>query len=96
MERHFGSVASLGSSGFGGGFVLVLSIAVLVLVLDSILRDPLIESWFRHHDPFEYEYRCTEYEYDCPDESTIPEVAGGAKSKHNDLRKLIAVSLWVG
>ena len=32
-ERHFRSVASLGSSGFGGGFVLVLSIAVLVLVL---------------------------------------------------------------
>ena len=30
----------------------------------------MIESWFRHHDPFEYEYeyRCTEYEYDCPDE----------------------------
>ena len=32
-ERHFRAVASLGSSGFGGGFVLVLSIAVLVLVL---------------------------------------------------------------
>ncbi len=28
----------------------------------------MIESWFRHHDPFEYEYRCTEYEYDCPEE----------------------------
>ena len=26
----------------------------------------MIESWFRHHDPFEYEYeyRCTEYEYE--------------------------------
>ena len=28
------------SQGFGGGLVLVLSIAVLVLVLDSILRYP--------------------------------------------------------
>jgi hypothetical protein len=35
-ERHFRSVASLGSSGFGGGIVLVLSIAVLVLVLVSM------------------------------------------------------------
>ena len=35
---------------------------------DSILRDPSIGSWFRHHDPFEYEYRCTEYEYDCSEE----------------------------
>jgi hypothetical protein len=23
-----------------------------------------IESWFLHHDPFEDEYRCTEYEYE--------------------------------
>ncbi len=28
----------------------------------------MIESRFCHHDPFEYEYRCTEYEYDCLDE----------------------------
>jgi hypothetical protein len=30
----------------------------------------MIESRFCHHDPFEYEYeyRCTEYEYDLPDE----------------------------
>jgi hypothetical protein len=24
----------------------------------------MIESWLCHHDPFEYEYRCTEYEYE--------------------------------
>jgi hypothetical protein len=26
----------------------------------------MIKCWFCHHDPFEYEYeyRCTEYEYD--------------------------------
>ncbi|MBN1854040.1 MAG: hypothetical protein JW829_15020, partial [Pirellulales bacterium] len=38
---------------------------------ESIHVEPLmIESWYCHHDPFEYEYeyRCTEYEYDCPDE----------------------------
>jgi hypothetical protein len=30
----------------------------------------MIERRFCHHDPveYEYEYRCTEYEYDCPDE----------------------------
>ena len=33
----------------------------------------MIESWFCHHDPFEYEYeyRCPEYEYDCPDERVL-------------------------
>ncbi len=38
-------------------------------------RDPIhvpslmIEDRFCYHDPFEYEYRCTEYKYDSPDES---------------------------
>jgi hypothetical protein len=33
----------------------------------------VIEGRFCHHDPFEYEYeyRCTEYEYDCPDERHV-------------------------
>ena len=58
-ERHFRSVASLGSSGFGGGFVLVLSIAVLVLVLVLVLETPLgysvgslYQSSEHRHDPF--------------------------------------------
>jgi hypothetical protein len=30
----------------------------------------MVESWFCHHVSceYEYEYRCTEYEYDFPDE----------------------------
>ena len=30
----------------------------------------MIDRRFCHHDPveYEYEYRCTEYEYDCPGE----------------------------
>ena len=65
-ERHFRSVASLGSSGFGGGFVLVLSIAVLVLVLVLVLSiavlvletllgysvGSLYQSSEHRHDPF--------------------------------------------
>ena len=31
----------------------------------------MIERRFCHHDPVEYEYRCTEYEYDCPDEQAL-------------------------
>lgn len=31
----------------------------------------MIESRFYHHDPFEYEYRCTENEYDCPNELIV-------------------------
>jgi hypothetical protein len=55
-ERHFRSVASLGSSGFGGGIVLVLSIAVLVLVLDSIFRysvHSLNQSSEHRYNPFQ-------------------------------------------
>ena len=54
-ERHFRSVASLGSSGFGGGIVLVLSIAVLVLVLETLLGysvGSLYQSSEHRHDPF--------------------------------------------
>ncbi len=54
-ERHFRSVASLGSSGFDGGFVLVLSIAVLVLVLETLLGysiGSLYQSSEHRHDPF--------------------------------------------
>ncbi len=28
----------------------------------------VVENRWRHRGPFEYEYRCTEYEYDFPDE----------------------------
>lgn len=58
------SLASLGASRFGGAVVRVLSIAVLLL--ESILRYPL----------FEYEYRCTEYEYDCFDEQLLRRIEG--------------------
>jgi hypothetical protein len=56
-ERHFRSVASFGSSGFGGGIVLVLSIAVLVLVLvlETLLGysvGSLYQSSEHRHDPF--------------------------------------------
>ncbi len=30
----------------------------------------MVESGFCHHAPFEYEYRCTEYEYEFPDEQS--------------------------
>ena len=54
-ERHFRAVASLGSAGFGGGIVLVLSIAVLVLVLETLLGysvGSLYQSSEHRHDPF--------------------------------------------
>jgi len=61
-ERLFRSVAAPGSSGFGVG-----------IVLDSLLGysvGSLNQSSQHRYDSFEYEceYRCTEYEYDCPDE----------------------------
>ena len=34
----------------------------------------IIECRFCHHAPFEYEYRCTEYEYDHPDERSITSI----------------------
>ena len=30
-----------------------------------------VENRMLHRDPFEYEYRCTEYEYDFPNEHTF-------------------------
>ncbi len=35
----------------------------------------VVENRFSHHRPFEYEYRDTEYEYDCPDERSFREWA---------------------
>jgi len=35
----------------------------------------MVERRFSHHDPFEYEYRYTEYEYDSSDER--PRSTGG-------------------
>ena len=44
----------------------------------------MIERRFCHHDPveFEYEYRCTEYEYDCPAERKRSAGENGASDLH--------------
>ena len=58
-ERHSRAVASLRSPGFRVWFVLVLSIAVLVLVLDSFLRYPggsLDQSSYHRYDSFQVRF----------------------------------------
>jgi hypothetical protein len=58
-ERHSRTMESLRSSGFRVWFVLVLSIAVLVLVLDSFLRYPagsLEQSSYHQYDSFQVRF----------------------------------------